>query len=211
MADLRPDLSGIAAAVPPVSPSGPLMSLQEFAATARASRRPAGATVSVMARPVDMTLGRADHMFVEYDDGHAPLIARGQPSRSGLGLVLGSLDGTNRVAAQVDPAERSPDYGTKARMMAQTFLPGVTAEQAAAGAVKHAEGVNRGGNAYGWNGNSNSFAADVAEPILGRRPGDARTPGSQTHLNDQGSVPGNAFSGPLWAADLPPVIRTPPY
>jgi hypothetical protein len=201
----------------PFNPQSPLMTLQDWAAVASAPQRSAGTEVSVRASKVRPLLDIPDHMFVEYDDGQNPLIARGGPSKSGLGLVTGSLDGSNRVTARVDPSQLSPDYGTAYRTLAARFLPGVSAEEAAAPARQHAAGVNRGGNAYGWNANSDSFAADVAEPLFGFRPHDAWTPGYQTHLRDTPpppppySAPGNAFSGPIWSNDLTPPIQVPPY
>jgi hypothetical protein len=199
---------------PPFSPESPLFTIHDWAALASAPRRPFGTEVSVRATPVAKLGGIPDHMFVEYDDGQNQLTARGNPSKEGDQFVAGVLDGANRVTAAVTPATLSKDYGARYRTMGETFLPGVTADQAAAPARAHAAGVNRGGNAYGPLSNSNSYAADVGEPLLGFRPGDGWTWGFQRHLTDQApphSEPGNAFSGPIWSDDLTPVIRVPPY
>jgi hypothetical protein len=136
-------------------------------------------------------------MFVQFDDGRRRLIARGGPSQESAGFVGGLLDGSNRVAAGVSPAALNKDYSGGGRVLARTFVPNVTAEEAASAARSHARGVNHGANAYGWNANSNSFAADVAEPILGRRPGDARTPGYRTRLREGGLAPPRVDLSPL--------------
>lgn len=211
-------------APPPLIPSGPIMSMSDWATLAKAPQRPVGTTVSVQAKPVfpvswDFTLpglGRQtspDHMFVQFDDPQNSLIARGNPTLSGLNFLTGEIDRSNRLAARVDPAANSPDYNAGYRTLATTFLPNVTAGEAAAGAMQHANGVNQGGNDYGLHINSNSYAADVAQPIFGWRPGDDKTPGYQTHLRDDvpGSIPGSVFTGPLDAETLTPVVQTPPY
>lgn len=183
------------------APQGPLLTLRELALLQTAPKRTPGTEVTVRAKPVfpwlptfDLPFGYEfrgpDHMFVQYDDGRRPLIARGGPSRSDLlGFVGGELDGSTRMSAGVYPAQQSSDYGQERRVLARRFLPGVTAEQAAAPAFRHAEGVNHGGNGYGLNSNSNSYAADDAEPIFGRRIGDDATPGYRTHLRDDGAPP----------------------
>lgn len=178
------------------APQGPLLTIHELAALQIAPRRPAGTEVTVRAKPVfpwlphfDLPGGREfrgpDHMYVEYDDGQRQLIARGGPSHPDLlGFAVGEIDGSNRMSAGVYPAAQSSDYGQGRRVVARRFLPGVTAEQAAAPARLHAQGVDRGGNGYGPYMNSNSFAADVGEPIFGLRVGDGETPGYRTHLRD---------------------------
>jgi hypothetical protein len=191
-----------------LTPNGPLMTLKDWAALAQAPQRSAGTQVSVKASKVRPLGDIPDHMFVEYDDGQNPLIARGGPSKSGADFLPGWLDGSNRVTARVDASRLSPDYGTDYRTLATTYLPGVSAEQAAAAARQHAEGVNRGGNAYGLHANSNSFAADIAEPILGFRPSDPWTPGYRTHLSDGPPMP----PGPeamFRPNPLAPILRDP--
>jgi hypothetical protein len=84
----------------------------------------------------------------------------------------------------VDPAALSPDFRQGHRVLGRRFLPGVSAEEATADARRHAEGVNRRGNRYGWAHNSNSFAADVAEGPFGRRIGDERTSGYRQRLSE---------------------------
>jgi hypothetical protein len=173
----------------PFNPQSPLMTIQDWAALASAPQRPVGTEVSVRETPVWALGGLPEHMFVHYDDGQHQLIARGGPTKGGMGLVTGWLDGSDQVGARVDPAQQSPDYGASYNTLATTLLPGVTADQAAAGARRHAQGVNRGGNSYGFTSNSNSYAADTAEPIFGYRPGDWRTLGAQTHLREDGAAP----------------------
>jgi len=227
MAALLPNSTGAFAPAPPdpfPSSGSPLMSLRDWAAMASAPRRPPGTEVTVQASRISSDSGSGglpwvgrhfgpDHMFVEFDDGTTPLIARGGPSISGADFPGSVIDGRNRVTARVDPAALSPDNGAGYRTLARTFIPGVTADQAAAAARRHAEGVNRGGNAYGADSNSNSYAADVAQPIFGRRPGDGKTWGSESHLRDDApaAVPGGVFWGPLSGYDLTPIIRNPPY
>lgn len=194
----------------PFPQQGPLMTLADWAALASAPRRPAGTEVSVRATPIRQLGGLKDHMFVQYDDGQNQLIARGGPSKEGAQFWPGIFNGTNRVTAGVTPAALNKDYGAPYRTIASTFLPGIAADRAAAPARKHAEGVDHGGNPYGPFSNSNSYAADVGEPILGWRPGDDRTPGYKSHLSND-VAPGIDFFGPLWPDDLTPVIRNPPY
>jgi hypothetical protein len=190
-------------------PQGPLLSLDDWAALARAPRRAAGTQVSVRATPVRALAGIPDHMFVHFDDGTTQLIARGGPSEENGGYLRDS----NRVAAEVTPAASSRDRDASYGTIASKFLPGVNADQAAAYARAHALGVDNFANRYGPDYNSNSYAADVAEPIFGYRPNDGRTWGYRERLLD-GPPPatyGSAFTGPLRPGDLTPVIRNPPY
>ena len=211
MARFLPAPDGSFPAAPAAFPTqGPLMTLQDWAALASAPRRPVGTEVSVRATPVGQTGNIFDHMFVQYDDGQRQLIARGGPSKEGPQFWPGLFDGTNRVIAGVTPAASSKDYRAPYRPVASAFLPGVTADQAAESARQHAQGIDRGGNRYGPLVNSNSYAADVAEPILGWRPGDYKTPGFQYHLREDHPL-GSDFSGPLNPDDLTPFIRYPPY
>jgi hypothetical protein len=153
-------------------------------------------------------------MFVHYDDGRTQLIARGGPSEEGGSFFPSMVDGSNRVLAEVTPEAASRDHGFPYRTIASTFLPAVSAEQAVAQARAHALGVDRLGNGYGWSHNSNSYAADVAAPIFGYRPGDRRTPGYDQRLRDDVLPPapqGSVFTGPLRADDWTPIIRNPPY
>ena len=110
-------------------------------------------------------------MFLQFDDGQNALIARGGPT----GSVAGVPDHLTRVTARVDQADLSPDSGKGYRTLAKTFIPGVTADEAAAGARQHAQGARLGGNAYGADRNSNSYAEDAGEPIFKRRVGDSLT------------------------------------
>lgn len=129
-----------------------------------------------------------DHMYVEYDDGQEQLIARGGPSSHGLALFRDGLTGRLRTVAEVTPARQSRDYGTAQRTLAQTFLPGVTARQAAQPAYDVAAKARRGDNLYGGLVNSNSVAAAAAEPAFGRRIGNEHTWGYKTRLGD-GELP----------------------
>lgn len=127
-------------------------------------------------------------MYVEYDDGREQLIARGGPSAHGLAFLRDGMAGKLRTTAEVKPARQSRDYGTAERTLAQTFLPGVTAREAAQPAYEMAAQVRRGNNLYGQGVNSNSYAAAAAEPAFGRRIGDKHTPGYETRLGD-GALP----------------------
>ncbi|MDO8380511.1 hypothetical protein [Phenylobacterium sp.] len=130
-----------------------------------------------------------DHMYVEYDDGREPLIARGGPSSRGLlPFVRDGLSGRLRTTAEVMPAHQSEDFGRGERVLAQTFIPGRTAREVAQPAYVKAAQVRRGNNLYGRQVNSNSYAADSVEPIFGRRIGDEDTPGYETRLGD-GELP----------------------
>jgi hypothetical protein len=203
-----PDPGGLLSGIRQGNPfqDGILLSPQEQAALAAAPRRPAGTEVTVQATPVHV-LGVPTpfrHMYVQYDDGPDQLIARGGPSLEGPAFFGGTIDGSDRVSAGVGPASQSKDYGAGGRVLAQRFLPNETVQQAAFPARVHAGGVNHGGNFYGiWDSNSNSFAADVSEPIFGRRPGDVWTPGSRTRLRDDGAAP-----PPL---DLSPALGVPRF
>lgn len=131
----------------------------------------------------------SDHMYVEYDDGRAPLIARGGPSARGLvPFVRDGLTGRLRTQAGVTPAHQSEDFGRGGRILAQTFIPGRTAREVAQPAREKAAQAMRGNNLYGYRVNSNSYAADAAEPTFGRRIGDEDTPGYETRLGD-GKLP----------------------
>ena len=183
---------------------GFLLSPSEQAALQTAPKRGSGTQVTVYGTPIGMTGNTFDHMYVEYDDGRRQLIARGGPSLQGADFWGGTLDGSDRVRARVTPADQSKDFGKPSRVLAQRFLSGETAEQAALPARLHAHGVNRGGNFYGiWDSNSNSFAGDVTAPIFGRRIGDRRTPGYMTPLRNGGSPP------PPW--DFSPAMAAGPY
>lgn len=126
----------------------------------------------------------ADHMYVEYDDGHEQIIARGGPSAQGRKFITDGLTGRLRVAAEVTPASQSQDYGKGGRVLYQTFVPYRTAREAAAPAREEMARVNRGENRYGKCVNSNSFVGNVTERQFGRRIGDEQTWGYQTPLGD---------------------------
>lgn len=146
-----------------------------------------GTNITVRAKPVRRAPGGpADHMWVEFDDGRRQFIARGGPDAHDAEMAASAAFDDLDVMGQVDPAVDSPDYGQGTRVVARSYLPGVTAEQATGEARRHAAGVNRRGNKYGWDYNSNSFAADVFEDLTGRRVGDARTPGAQNRLRETG-------------------------
>jgi hypothetical protein len=146
-----------------------------------------GTEVSVRAYPVPFFGRWADHMYVTYDDGANRLIARGGPGPQGVRAMLGAQRADDlTVAARVDPADHSPDSGRGGRLMFEGFLPGESAIDAARPALRHAEGVNRGGNDYRGNSSSNSFAADAVEGLFGCRVGDPRTWGSRTVLREDG-------------------------
>jgi hypothetical protein len=214
MATFHPELAGAFPVADAAPLAGPLMTLDDWTALTRAPKRAPGTEVSVRARPIGKLGGWKDHMFVHYDDGRAQLIARGGPSEEGASFFPSLVDGSNRVLAEVTPEAASRDYDFPYRTIASTFLPGVSAEQAAAEARAHALGVDRLGNGYGWRRNSNSYAADVAAPLFGYRPGDRRTPGYDQRLRDDVPPPapqGSVFTGPLRVDDWTPIIRNPPY
>jgi hypothetical protein len=156
---------------------------KERMAMERAPRR--GTIVSVWAKPVHQVHDNADHMWVSFDDGRKEYIARGGPNgHNDADRAASALLDDLSVMGQVDLAQHSPDFGQASRLVDRTFLPGVSADAAAADARHHAAGVNRGGNPYDWTRNSNSFAADVFERKAGRRPGDFMTPGYETRLTE---------------------------
>ena len=192
-------------------PQGILLSPQEQAALAAAPQRPTGTEVQVRDTPVEASGGLGKHMFVHFDDGQTQLVARGGPTEN---LGLGFLTPRNRVAAEVTPEATSKDHGEPYSTLATTFLPGVTADQAAAPARGHGLGVDHLGNACKiFTQNSNSYAADVAESVFGQRPGNLQTPGYKTHLRDDGAPPpsmSSQISDILsQLPDLSPALRSP--
>jgi len=168
------------------------MTPQDYVSLNRAPRlgagpRPPGTKVTAYAYdllrlPEPLARLTPDHLYVEYDDGQEQLIARGGPSREGLGLAAGHLRGDLSVAAKVGSARESRDYRRGGRVMFRGFLPHMTAQQAAGPARRHAAGVNRGGNAYLGDQNSNTFASDVVEDTFGVPIGDGQTWGSGGRL-----------------------------
>lgn len=150
------------------------------------ARRPsAGTRVTVRAYDIPGVPGPHEHMYVEYDDGNDQLIARAGPS-SGPGAFLGKA----RIDGRVTPATASADYARGGRVVDRGFVPGATAHQAAAPARVLAAELEREPRRYvAWSRNSNSYAADVAEPIMRRRPGDALTPGARTRLRAEPVMP----------------------
>lgn len=142
------------------------------------------------AYPVPVFGKRADHMYVTYDDGRERLIARGGPSTRSLPEMAGAIRADAlTVAGEVGPERDSLDRGRGGRVMFRGYLPNVTAARAAEPAARHAAGVNRGGNDYARDASSNSFAADVIEPLFGCRVGDGRTWGYRTRLEEDVAVP----------------------
>ncbi|MBW8812509.1 MAG: hypothetical protein JF588_03700 [Caulobacterales bacterium] len=146
--------------------------------------RGAGTDVTVRAYPVRNVGGRADHMYVTFDDGSNRFIARGGPSADGAGMLGGLRADNLTVTGRVDPADRSPDARGGGRLMFEGFLPGQSAVEAVQPAKDHAAGVNRGRNDYRRDSSSNSFAADVVESLFGCRVGDDRTWGGDTVLRE---------------------------
>lgn len=116
--------------------------------------------------------GSPDHMFIEYDDGRSRYIYRGGPQER--------ADGSWALRARVDRAEQSPDFGRGQRVISETFLPGLTAQQAALPARKDALEVNRRNRDYlGINDNSNTVIGDYTGKQYGRRAGSLSTWGHQ--------------------------------
>ncbi|MBP6877486.1 MAG: hypothetical protein KBC34_05665 [Phenylobacterium sp.] len=126
-----------------------------------------------------------DHTYVQYEDGRDTIVAKGGPTKSifsGEGLWQGGT-GQLKVVSEVRPASRSDDYRRGTKLIAETVVPGKSAKEVARPAQAHSAQVNRGGNLYGGNVNSNSFAGDAYERSTGRRP--ATPPdawGSRTRL-----------------------------
>ena len=190
-------LKGVMGQSPGASPfSGPLMSVHEYAKLATAPRKaparsPAqvgerpgvpGTLVTMRAKPIPAVRNQADHMWVEFDDGRQQLIARGGPDSHNAEMFASGMLNDLSVMGQVDRAENSPDYRQGRRVMAERFLPNITADAAATDARRHAAGVNGRANRYGAERNSNGFAADVYERISGERVGDGRTWGYRNRL-----------------------------
>lgn len=167
----------------------PLTARETIALTRAPRSSAAGTQVTMWATPVGKIGGAADHMFEVFDDGREQLIARGGPSAEGAAFIEGALGRSLTIRARVDPAERSPDYRQGQRVVAQGFLPGMSAREATAGARRHAAKVNQGANAYTPWRNSNSFAADDFESLFGRRVGDSRTWGYRTRLREEPPLP----------------------
>ncbi|MFZ5720314.1 MAG: hypothetical protein ACOY5Y_12740 [Pseudomonadota bacterium] len=177
---------------------------QDQALLARAPRKD-GTRVTVRAYDIPRITGplgqlTPDHMYVEYDDGRDQLIARGGPNDN----AGAALSDEWTVTAGVTSARKSRDYGRGGRVLFQGFLPGQTAQQAAAPARAHAEEVNQGRRRYGWGANSNSYAADVVERLFGVRPGDSQTPGYRQRLRDAPRIRAEPI-------DLSPALRGQPY
>jgi hypothetical protein len=143
-----------------------------------------GTTVRVRSYDIPGLPGPSEHMYVEYDDGHEQLIARGGPSRDGASLAGAALQDDLHVVGGVTPARLSRDYGHGQRVVFEGFAPGISAQQAADPARERARGLAADPRRYGWRSNSNSYAADAVEPLFGVRPGDGLTPGSRTRLQD---------------------------
>lgn len=135
-----------------------------------------GTTVTVRKYPIGITGGRADHMYVQFDDGRRSMIARGGPNFAGV---------FPRVTAEVADSHDSRDYGRGGQTVFQGYLPKMNTTQAAQGAARHAAEVRRGGYGYNADSNSNSYAADVIEDLFGCRPGDNRTWGYRNRVKDQ--------------------------
>lgn len=155
------------------------MTARELAELNRAPKRPGpGTSVTVRSYDIPWLPGRAEHMYVEYDDGRRQLIARGGPSNLG-----NALNGNLQIVGGVTPARESRDYGKGERVLYRGFVPDKSAEETAAPARAYAAKVVKDRRAYGLKANSNSFAADVAAALFGVRPGDDLTPGYRQRLN----------------------------
>jgi hypothetical protein len=173
-------------APPPKDPFA--MTPAEHAALLLAPKKPLpkppgpGTTVTVRAYPVPESKNHFDHMYEEYDDGHAQYIYRAHSDwpRSPF------------IRAQATPARESPDYGKGTRILEQNFLPGTPAYVAFHSAAQDAQSINDGGHIYGFvDSNSNSVVANHMQRRFGERPGDRRTVGYRTGL------PTSSFGAPL--------------
>jgi len=133
--------------------------------------------------PGFVTAFTPDHMYVEYDDGADRLIARGGPSAGGFGFARGALDGSLRVKAAVVPADRSID-NRKGMVVASGYLPGVTAQGASIRGQLVANDLARTPRRYGPGSNSNTYAAEVTDPLFPGRPRHPDAWGASTRLRD---------------------------
>lgn len=158
------------------------LSLREQLALEAAPKRP-GTSVRVRAYRIP-GLGPAKHMYVEYDDGRERLIARGGPSGEGPDFVRGVLSDNLHVTGGVTPAYLSRDYAKGGETVFSGYLPGVSAQAAAAPARREAQALAKDPRRYRGLANSNSYAADTVEPLFGVRPGDPLTPGYKTRLDE---------------------------
>jgi hypothetical protein len=108
-----------------------------------------------------------DHAYTEYDDGRERYIFRGGPRVGPRGL---------RLHARMDPAPASPDQNRGERVLYETFLPGLTAREAARPAQATAQAINRAERPYLVSrSNSNWANAENTQASLGRRIGDRQT------------------------------------
>jgi hypothetical protein len=171
-----PDPGGLLSGIRQANPfqDGILLSPQEQAALAAAPRRPPGTEVTVRAKPVYWPIPLlkiptgADHMFETFDDGQNEYVYRGGPQ--------GAL-----LHAQVDPAEKSPDFGADSRVLSKRFLYGKTADEAVAPARIDAARINSSGAPYLiTRSNSNAVIGNFTDSQHGNRVGDSRTWGYDT-------------------------------
>lgn len=203
--------SGVPAPGPTPLQDGPVLSMEDTVALLRAprrraARRPPGTTVTVRSYNIPRGnglpawRGSPEHMYVEFDDGRRQLIARGGPNTS----AGAALSDEWIVTGGVTPARQNRDYGKGERVLQQSFLPDLTAEQAAEPARRRGTQLEHDRVRYGAHANSNSFAADVAEDATSLRPGDKSTWGYRQRLDTAPRV----RAEPL---DLSPALRGPPY
>lgn len=148
----------------------------------QAPKRP-GTSVRVRSYKIP-GLGPLEHMYVEYDDGRERLVARAGPSAEGAGFMRGVLTDTLHVTGGVAPAYLSRDYAKGERTVFSGYLPGVTAQEAARPARDEAKRLAKDPRRYRAFANSNTYAADVTEPLFGVRSGTAFTPGRRTRLDE---------------------------
>ena len=188
---LKGNLPGPSAPSP--LPSGPLMSLRAYASLTAAPRKAPiqGTMMRVRAYDIPWLIGSDEHMYTEYDDGAESYIFRGGPTVRGL-------------AARVDPAPASPDFGRGGRILYQQLMPGIPARDAKIPAERFRDRINRENLPYlGWVSNSNYAASRQVEDQTGYRPGDDLTPGWAPSLLPV------APSQPPWGW-LPRSYRRPP-
>lgn len=174
--------------------AGPVLPLKDLAALQRAPKRRAGTQVTARSYDIPWLPGKAEHMYLEYDDGRDQLIGRGGPSH-----LSGAVDGSLRVVGGVTPARQSRDYGKGGRVVQSGFVPDMTAQQASASARALGDRLAADPRAYSYRSNSNSFAADAFEGLFGVRPGDHLTPGHDRRLDASRRVRPRDFS-PAMAA-----------
>lgn len=177
------------------------MTVEDRVRLEQAPKRTSGPATKVTMLSYDIAglPGRAEHAYVEFDDGRERLIARGGPDAGGAALVGSAAAGQLSVQGGVTPAYLSRDEGKGTRVLFRGELPGLSAREASEGAVRIGRDLERDPRRYTLWSNSNSYAGDVVEDLFRVRPGDRLTPGS--------AYPLSGARRPGAAPDLSPALR----